>query len=283
MNLEKICEVAPNTDATFNMGMYKHMCEVALVSAKEAGRVLIRYFRKGVPVKYKTARNPVTIADHLSQKRIVRLIKRSFPDHKTICEESSDECATKPSHGESEYSWVIDPLDGTVNFIHGLAQFCVSIGVLHRDEPVVGVIYNPVTNELFSAVKGVGTYRNGRRVYVSSTATLNKSLLVTGFPYYVVGKSRRVMRNMNRFIVRTEGVRRLGSAALDMAYVACGTFDGFWEEGLNPWDVAAGTIIVSEAGGKVTDYSGKNKFMFGREMVASNGKIHNAIVRVLNS
>ncbi|MEW6041508.1 MAG: inositol monophosphatase family protein, partial [Elusimicrobiota bacterium] len=177
--------------------------------------------------------------------------------------------------------WSIDPLDGTVNFIHGLNQFCVSIGLMRASEPVVGVIFNPATGQLFYAVKNQGAFLNGKRIFVSKIRSIEKSLLVTGFPYAILKRQKRVTKVLKNFLIEGEGVRRLGSAALDMAYIASGIFDGFWEEGLNPWDITAGIVIVNEAGGRVTDYSGGSDFIFGKTIVCSNGLIHSRMLKLL--
>lgn len=262
------------------------MLKIALKSAEESGKILLKYFCKGIKVHYKGIINPVTIADKKSEEKIVQIIKRNFPTHGIICEETCPNVDEIPKNN-SEYWWVIDPLDGTVNYIHGLPQFCVSIGILkgkdpQKAEPILGVIYNPVTSELFYAEKDRGAYLNGRRIYVSKISEFSKSLFVTGFPYYVHEKPHNVIKNLAKFLIKSEGVRRLGSAALDMAYVAKGIFDGFWEEGLNPWDVTAGAVIICEAGGKVTDYYGGKDFIFGKTLVATNRKLHNKVIKLLS-
>ncbi len=261
------------------------MLKIALKSAEESGKILLKYFRKNIKVHYKGIINPVTIADKESERKIIQIIKKNFPEHGIICEETCPDI-NKIQKNNSEYWWVIDPLDGTVNYIHGFPQFCVSIGVLKgkdpkKAEPILGVIYNPVSKELFYAQKNKGAYLNKKRITVSKIDTFEKSLFVTGFPYYVHQKPKNVIKNFAKILVRIEGIRRLGSAALDMAYVAEGIFDGFWEEGLNPWDVTAGAVIVKEAGGKVTDYFGGKNFIFGRTLVATNKKLHNFILDIL--
>jgi len=262
------------------------MLKIALKSAEESGKILLKYFRKNIKVHYKGIINPVTIADRESERKIIQIIKKNFPEHNIICEETCPNI-DRIQKSKCNYWWVIDPLDGTVNYIHGLPQFCVSIGVLKGNnpknaEPVLGVIYNPVSKELFYAEKNKGAYLNRKRINVSKTSSFSKALFVTGFPYYVHKNPDNVIKNLAKFLVKIEGIRRLGSAALDMAYVASGIFDGFWEEGLNPWDVTAGTVIVREAGGKVTDYSGGNNFIFGRTLVATNRKIHSKVINLLS-
>jgi myo-inositol-1(or 4)-monophosphatase len=251
----------------------------AIKAARAAGKIHLKYFRNGVSVSYKSKKNPVTAADKLSEAAVLKILKKRFPGHGLLCEETCSSLKGVPK-GESSHFWSVDPLDGTVNFIHGLGQFCVSIGLLKGGVPVVGVILNPVTEELFYAEKGTGAYLNGRRIRVSGIGSMEKALLVTGFPYAIKKREKRVIRLLKYFMFKSEGVRRLGSAALDMAHVANGVFEGFWEEGLNPWDVAAGAVIVREAGGRVTDYAGGDDFIFGKTLLCSNGLLHHRMLKL---
>lgn len=249
--------------------------EVALRAAKKAGRILIKGQQGELQVSYKGDLNLVTNVDTLSEEAIVALINRRFPDHQILAEEGHDR--TEPS----PYRWIIDPVDGTTNYAHHFPFSCVSIAVEVRGKIHLGVVLDPFRNELFFAEKGKGAFLNDRPLRVSTVASLSKSLLVTGFAYDV---RTDPVNNFNHFInfsMKGQGVRRTGSAALDLCYVAAGRFDGFWELKLKPWDTAAGSLILSEAGGKLTDFSGKPFSIYDSELLASNGKIHREMIDVL--
>ncbi len=242
---------------------------VCVEAALAGGKVLEKHYNTGIKVSYKGRIDPVTAADKTSQDVITKIIKKHFPDHTVVGEEDE-------KHPEcSEYCWIIDPLDGTVNFIHGMKLFSVSIALTHKGKILSGVVYAPMLDELFVAQKGLGSFLNGVRIRVSDKNTLIRSLVVTGFPYDVDSKTNEVIASFKNMLTNAQGVRRLGSAALDMCYVACGRMDAFWELGLKAWDVAAGALIVNEAGGRVTDFEGKNNFLYGGRLLASNGLIHN--------
>ncbi|OGS19993.1 MAG: hypothetical protein A2252_01730 [Elusimicrobia bacterium RIFOXYA2_FULL_39_19] len=259
----------------------KKIRDTAFKAAEEAGKILLKYYRKGIDINYKGTGNPVTTADKESEQLVINLIRKNFPTHGIISEETNYANQNIKSLAKN-YTWIIDPLDGTVNYIHGLNIFAVSIGVVDsKGESLLGIIYNPVTKEMYYGEKGRGSYLNGKKLSVSKLTALNESLFVTGLPYYVRKDPERLLRNLVNFVVKTEGIRRLGSAALDMAYTAKGSFEGFWEEGLHSWDVAAGIVIVNEAGGKVTDYEGGSDYLFGRKIVVTNSKIHNQVLKVL--
>jgi myo-inositol-1(or 4)-monophosphatase len=185
---------------------------------------------------------------------------------------------TNQTKGDS-YNWVIDPLDGTTNFIHGSPPVAVSIALVYDNVPVVGVIYEIWLKELFYAWKGSAAFLNGKEISVSETQRLNDSLIAVGFPYHDHNQMKSFMNTLDHFFVNTHGVRRLGSAATDLAYVACGRYDGFYEYNLSPWDVAAGALIIERAGGKVTDFSGGNNYVFGKEIVAANSNIHEVFLK----
>ncbi|GHT38664.1 inositol monophosphatase [Endomicrobiia bacterium] len=250
----------------------------ALAAAKAGSEVLAKYYNNVLDIEYKGKIDPVTQADKNSQKAIIKMIKDVFPKHGVLAEEDGVNEVNK------DYCWIIDPLDGTVNFIHGLPMFCVSIGLKCKDEIISGVIYSPIMQEVFVAEKNKGAWLNGKKIKVSTIEDPIRSLAVTGFPYYIKEKSDRVMKNFQNVVFKFQGIRRLGSAALDMAYVACGRFEFFWEEGLKPWDIAAGTLIVKEAGGKVSDYSGgAEDSVFKDTMLASNGiTMHKKILKVIS-
>ena len=253
------------------------MLNFAIETAREAGQILLDKFGK-VSVSFKSEANPVTEADLASEKYIVEKIRSYYPKHSILGEESG---ATDIPN--AEYKWIIDPLDGTTNYSHGYPCFCVSIGLEYNGEIILGVIYDPTRNELFAAERGHGATLNGRKITVSATEELRYALLVTGFPYSIVSGNANFEKNIKNFLIKSQAVRRDGSAALDMCYVACGRFDGFWEEGLNAWDVAAGLIILEEAGGKISYYDGSKFSVYKPPVCASNGLIHSQMLEVLQS
>lgn len=253
------------------------LLEVAQDAALEAGNFLKESVGrvKSVETKMGEVRNLVSDIDRGSEERIIRRIRQHYPGHAVLAEESGG------SRREEEFRWVIDPLDGTTNFLHGLPIYSVTIGVEHRGEVVAGVIYSPNLGELFVAEKGSGAYLNGRRISVSGSTELINSLVVTGFPYNIAENPDHAVDHFVNFLYETRGVRRLGSAAIDLAYVAMGRFDGFWEVSLQPWDMAAGVLLVHEAGGRTSDFSGGPMSIYRKQIVASNGHVHDAMVRVL--
>jgi myo-inositol-1(or 4)-monophosphatase len=247
--------------------MANQLLEVAVETAIEAGGILISEFSQPARISYKGEVDLVTQADRRSEEAIVARLGGYFPTHTIVAEEGGGH------KGDTRYCWIVDPLDGTTNFAHGYPCFAVSIGFEEAGELVAGVIYQPVTKELFTAYRGEGAYLNGQRIEVSKIDRLSTSLLATGFP------SVKRTRNPNihyywDFTLRSHGVRRDGSAALDLASVACGRFDGFWEFGLHPWDTAAGVLLVREAGGVVTNFAGQPYRPGDYETLASNGRIH---------
>ncbi len=239
--------------------------------AREASALLLSYFRQRVKIEYKGAADLVTVADRKSEQMILGRIQQRFPTHDVMGEEGT--CIDTGS----EYKWYVDPLDGTTNFAHGFPVFCVSLAVAYRGQRVAGVIYDPTRDEMFAAELGKGTTLNGQPIHVSATSRLAECLVGTGFP------SQKRHKNPNIYFyhhltLHTHGVRRAGSAALDLCNVACGRFDGFWEFNLNPWDTAAGVLIVEEAGGRVTNFSGGPFQLDSHETLASNGLVHDALV-----
>lgn len=253
------------------------MLTVAIEAAKEAGKFLKYNVGrvKNIERKQGEERNLVSEIDKGSEERIIGIIRRHYPNHAILAEESGASAAS------SDYRWVIDPLDGTTNFLHGVPIFCVTIAVEYKGEIVAGVVYDPNLDELFTAEKGSGAYLNGRRLSVSTTSRLIESLLVTGFPYDIAENPQNAIGHFVNFLVEARGIRRLGSAALDLSYVAAGRFDGFWEVNLNPWDMAAGMLFVREAGGRVTDFTGEESTIYKNRVLASNGRIHDAMLAVL--
>lgn len=255
------------------------MLEFAIETAREAGRVLAeRFGRASLEVQHKGDIDLVTESDLAAERLIVERIRSYYPRHEILAEESGT--SKHEGAGESAYKWIVDPLDGTTNYAHGYPCFCVSIALEREGEIVIGVIYDPTRDELFAAERGGGATLNGRRIRVSETGDLNEALLCTGYPYDVRGRDN-FARHFTNFILNAQGVRRDGSAALDLAYVACGRFDGFWEEGLRPWDVAAGVILIQEAGGHVSRYDNTSFDIYAPPIMASNGLVHEAMMRVL--
>ena len=253
------------------------MLDIAVSCARHAGEILLRNLDKPRSIERKESldTNLVTETDREVEEYIVGVITHEFPEHEILAEESGERGT------RSEYRWIIDPLDGTTNYTHRLPLFCTSIGLEHRGDLILGVIYDPTRDELYSAEKGSGAFLNGRRLKVSETRVLKESLLVTGFPYDVRSNPDRVVEHFNAFLVEARALRRLGSAAIDFCYVAAGRFDGVWETSLKPWDMAAGILIVQEAGGKFTDFRGRPSTIYDHTMLVSNGNIHNQMVEVL--
>ena len=254
------------------------MLTTAIEAAKEAGRFL-KYSVgrvRSIEMKQGEERNLVSEIDKGSEARIIEIIKRRYPHHAILAEESG------ASNASSDYKWVIDPLDGTTNFLHGVPIFCVTIGIEFKGEIVAGVVYDPNLDELFTAEKGSGAFLNGKRLKVTSTSKLIESLLVTGFPYNIAQNPDNAIGHFVNLLVEGRGIRRLGSAAIDLSYVAAGRFDGFWEVNLNPWDMAAGVLFVREAGGKVTNFVGGESTIYEKQILATNGMIHQAMIDVLS-
>lgn len=255
------------------------MLNFAINTARDAGRVLSeRFGRTTLQVTYKGDIDLVTEADLAAERLIIDRIQSHYPRHAVLAEESSAGVVREAS--ASEYRWIVDPLDGTTNYTHGYPCFCVSIALERAGEIVIGVVYDPTRDELFAAERGGGATLNARPIRVSAVDDLSRALLCTGFPYDVRERSE-FARHFANFIYEAQAVRRDGSAALDLAYVAAGRFDGFWEEGLRAWDVAAGKILIEEAGGRVSHYDGAPFDVFTPPLLASNNLIHDAMMRVL--
>jgi myo-inositol-1(or 4)-monophosphatase len=240
--------------------------------AREAGALLMHYFHQHLKIEYKGDADLVTAADRASEKLIRERITEKWPGHDVLGEEQG------LNDQGSDYRWYVDPLDGTTNFAHGFPVFCVSMGLEHKGRRIAAVIYDPTRDELFSAEQGSGAHLNGQTIHVSKTPTLRECLLATGFPSHKRHKNPNIYF-YHQITLRSHGVRRAGSAALDLCNVASGRFDGFWEFNLNPWDTAAGVLIVEEAGGTVSRFDGSPFELNSRETVASNGLIHEALLR----
>ena len=250
---------------------------VARKASQEAGRILNSRLGQINRVMKKGVIDLVTEADLQSEKTIIDIIARHFPRDRIIAEEGGE------SGHLPERVWLIDPLDGTTNFIHNFPFFAVSIALEVEKELVVGVVFNPSTDEYFEAVKGMGSSLNDNPIRVSQTEKIGDALLATGFPYDIHENPEIVLERFKRMVVNAQGIRRPGSAAIDLCYVAAGRFDGFWEEGLKPWDTAAGILIVKEAGGRVSTYEGAPCSPFSKNIVASNSLIHNEMTPLLRS
>jgi myo-inositol-1(or 4)-monophosphatase len=246
--------------------------------AREAGGVLKHYMSRDKQVELKGRANLVTVADKESEALVIQRIREKYPHHAILAEESGASGAAS-----REGKWIIDPLDGTTNFAHQYPFFCVSIGFEQNGSMLCGAVYDPCRDEMFSAARGMGATMNGERMHVSDVEKLGSALLLTGFPYTVREQIHAAMSQFQAFIIESQAVRRGGSAALDLCYTALGRCDGFWEMDLHPWDTAAGLVIVEEAGGRVTDFRGDGFSVYGKRVVASNGRIHDEMVAVLKN
>ncbi|MFO7558848.1 MAG: inositol monophosphatase family protein [Desulfobacterales bacterium] len=244
-------------------------------AAFKGAEILHSFFGKIENIVKKGEIDLLTEADTASEKMIIETIRKRFPDHAILAEESG------LTAGNSEFQWIIDPLDGTTNFAHQLGVFAVSIAFAVNGEPVIGIVINPVTGEFFSARKGKGAALNGKQIRVSERSHVSESLLVTGFPYDFKTILRPLLQRFENCLGAARGIRRLGSAALDLCYVASGRFDGFWEQNLKPWDTAAGVVIARESGASVTDFSDNPFGVEKTEILATNGKIHKEMISLL--
>ena len=249
-------------------------------AALEAGRIHRQFFRKNPQVQKKGPIDLVTAADVAAEAAFRQLIAARFPDHSVLGEEQAKGVSRQSA---TRCRWIVDPLDGTTNYAHGLALFCVSIALEVDGRVELGIVYDPIANELFTAERGGAARLNGELIRVSDRSTLVDGLLCTGFPYSIREKPERQVEVFAAFLGKARAVRRLGSAALDLCYVASGRFDGFWERHLHPWDMAAGALIVEEAGGRVTDYSNRQIDLFGGQIVVSNGHLHGDMLTVIEA
>jgi myo-inositol-1(or 4)-monophosphatase len=248
--------------------------DFAVELARDAGGVLKHYMDRDKHVELKGRANLVTVADKEAEARIIRRIRDQYPAHSILAEESG------PSEG-NEAKWIIDPLDGTTNFAHQYPFFCVSIAFELNGELICGAVYDPWRDEMFSAQRGKGSFMNGKRLRVSDADKVASALIMTGFSYGVREKMDAAISQFRAFLFESQAVRRGGSAALDLCYNAVGRVDGFWEMDLHPWDTAAGVVILEEAGGRVTDFSGGPFSVYGKQIIASNGRIHDEMVQIL--
>ena len=257
---------------------WANFLSVAWEAASVAGTLIRRRWQEPQRIDYKGAIDLVTSVDRESEREMVRVLHNYFPTHSILAEEETDWVGTEDSH-----RWIIDPLDGTTNFAHGYPQFCVSIALEYRSEVMLGLVYDPLRDECFKAVKREGASLNGAPIKISGVKELDKALLATGFPYDRREKADFYLGFFKAFLTRCQGIRRNGSAALDLCYLACGRIDGFWELSLKPWDTAAGSLIVAEAGGKLSDFSGNDFSIRGNETLASNGIIHSEMAEITSA
>jgi len=249
--------------------------DVAWQAADTVGAIIRANWLKPKTVDHKGAVDLVTDTDRRCERTIVEIITKEFPDHSILAEEE-----TRLEHDDSSYRWIIDPLDGTTNFAHGYPHFCVSIGLEWNGEVILGLVYDPLRRECFQAIKGQGATLNGEPIHCSAVTEIDNALLATGFPYDRRDHADYYLSFFRAFLTRCQGIRRNGSAALDLCYVACGRIDGYWELKLKPWDVAAASLIVTEAGGKLSDFRGQPFDIRGRETLAANMLIHQQMMRI---
>src|SRR5687768_8673608 len=254
------------------------MLNIAVRAARRAGSIINRAALDGggFEVRVKQRNDFVTRVDHAAEEAIIETVRKAYPDHAVLAEESG------LSAGQAEYQWIIDPLDGTTNFIHGFPQYCVSIAIRHRGALAHGVIYDPVKNELFTASKGRGAFLNDRRIRVSKCLRLDDALVGTGFPFKETARLELYTKQLKNIMQTAAGVRRAGAAALDLAYVACGRLDAFWEMGLSAWDMAGGALMIMEAGGLVSDLRGEGDYLESGEIACATPKVFPALLEVLS-
>jgi myo-inositol-1(or 4)-monophosphatase len=253
------------------------MLNIAVRAARRAGSIINRASLDGggLEVRAKQKNDFVTQVDRAAEQEIIDIVHKAYPDHAILAEESG------ASDGKAEYQWVIDPLDGTTNFIHAFPQYCVSIAIRHRGELAHGVVYDPNRNELFTASKGRGAFLNDRRIRVSKCLRLGDALVGTGFPFKEVSRVDLYVKQLRNIMTSSAGVRRAGAAALDLAYVACGRLDAFWEMGLSPWDMAAGALLIQEAGGLVGDLKGDAGYLESGEVACATPKVFPTLLEAL--
>ena len=252
---------------------------IGIEAALAAGRIHRGYFRNNPEIQKKGPIDLVTAADVAAERIVRELVAKRLPGHSVLGEEQAGGVSRDSA---TRCRWIVDPLDGTTNFAHGLALFCVSLALEVAGRVEIGVVYDPIADELFTAERGWGARLNGQRIQVSSRDVLIDSLLCTGFPYSILDRRHRQVEVFSGFLGRSRAVRRLGSAALDLCYVAAGRFDGFWEEQLHPWDIAAGALIIEEAGGRVSNFADAPIDLFGGQIVVSNGRLHEQMLAIIN-
>jgi len=255
----------------------KEFIQAAEEACRIAGALQLEGLKREKQIEFKGSINLVTDVDKACEKSIVEVLQGRFPEHDILAEEGSGR------RKNSEYKWIIDPLDGTTNYAHGYRLFCVSIALEHKGEIVVGAVYEPNRDEMFLAEKGGGARLNGDKISVSSVGELNHAMLATGFAYNVRETSNNNLDHFQKFLLKSQAIRRDGVAAIDLCYVAAGRYDGFWELNLFPWDVAAGYLMIQEAGGKVSDFRGKAFDVYSKEILASNTRLHREMQEIFGN
>ena len=254
------------------------MLNTAVKAARKAGSIITRasFDVDKLTIRRKQQNDFVSEVDHAAEEAIISTLRDAYPDHGFLAEESGYR------DRQADHLWIIDPLDGTTNFLHGFPQYCISIALQHKGAITQAVVFDPNRNELFTATKGVGAYLNDRRIRVSRIDKIEDALVGTGFPFREMGHLDEYVRMMKNVMRTCSGIRRPGAAALDLAWLACGRLDGFWEMGLSPWDMAAGSLLIREAGGLVGDFEGNDQYLYSGRIVASNGKLFAAFLRLLH-
>jgi myo-inositol-1(or 4)-monophosphatase len=254
-----------------------NICEKACTAAKEAGLFIQSQINQiqRTDIEEKGLNQLVSYVDKTSEEMLVRSLKAILPNAGFITEEET------VAREQAEYTWIIDPLDGTTNFLHALPVYSVSVALMQNNQLVVGIVYEPNRDELFYAWSGGGAYLNGKRIHVKTNNELNKSLLATGFPYYDFKRVPQYLATLSDLMKGTHGMRRMGSAAVDLAYTACGRFDGFFEYGLSPWDVAGGIVLIREAGGKISDFDGADDYLFGKTIIGASEAVYDQLLGVI--
>jgi myo-inositol-1(or 4)-monophosphatase len=252
------------------------LLNTAVKAARRAGKVIMRHASQldRLTVESKGRNDFVSQVDRDAEAEIIAVVRHAYPDHAILAEESG-------RHGKGEYLWIIDPLDGTTNYLHGYPQYAVSIGVYHQNKPFQAVVFDPLKNELYTASRGAGAQLNDRRMRISGVAHMEAALLATGFPFRSMDNLEVFISTFRTILPQVSGVRRAGSACLDLAHVACGRLDGFWEFGLSPWDIAAGCLLVQEAGGLVGDFFGGQAYLETGNVVVGTPKVYNEILRLI--
>lgn len=253
------------------------MLNTAIKAARNASKIILQFVDRldSVEISEKKHNDIVTQVDKLAEEEIVHTLRDAYPDHSILAEESGfDE--------KNEFCWIIDPLDGTTNFVHGFPQYAISIALKHKDDLTVGVVYDPIRNEMFTASKGQGAFLNNRRIRVSQAKKLESALIGTGFPFKSKHHLKPYLATFEALFPQTGGIRRAGAAALDLAYVAAGRLDGFWEAALQPWDMAAGVLMIKEAGGMVSDFHGEDTYLDSGNLIAGNTKVFKEVLAIVN-
>ena len=253
------------------------MLDTAIKAARSAAEILLKNFGKisTHDIREKNPNDFLTFVDEQAEQKIIDVIKENYPDHAILAEESGVQTQS------GDYQWIVDPLDGTKNYISGIPIFAISIAVKYKTDIILGVVLDPLREELFWAEKNTGAYLNGRSIQVSSRSSLKSCMLGTGFPFKHKQILHRYLSSFEEIFNNVSGIRRMGAASIDLAYIAAGRFDGFWEIGLNPWDVAAGSLIIQEAGGRISDFWGTDNYLYSNYFLASNGLIHDQMLKLL--